>query len=157
MAPASWTRIGKISWISALDHPCTLITKLGPRRRHLFWNSLLPTQCFIVCCCWQEQKQTKHVQWVIYGTVSIYTTQRQMVGWMMNLKGFGRKRLSWPNRSTFPAFDCRDWENPRRTCRVSRPRFEPSTPEHEHYRYAILFIIVMKRCNLVSAPKCVRP
>lgn len=43
-----------------------------------------------------------------------------MVGWLINLKGFGRKWL-WPNQSTILAFGWSNWEKPQKTSvRIAR-------------------------------------
>jgi hypothetical protein len=44
-----------------------------------------------------------HSFWSLHDVVRNETTQRRMVGWLMNCNGFGRK-LSWPIRGTIPVF-----------------------------------------------------
>jgi hypothetical protein len=49
--------------------------------------------------------------WLFNDAISTYTVQRRMVGWVINWKGFRRKRL-WPHGGTLPPFAWQDWENP---------------------------------------------
>jgi hypothetical protein len=108
--PADWSRIEELSRISNLNHPFTLTTKLGSRGRALFWNTLLSTNSFVVHSRWWEQKQTKHVWWFIL------RHGQYLIGWLINLKGFERTRLSWPIRINIQAYPWRDWGKPRKTC-----------------------------------------
>jgi hypothetical protein len=113
-----------MSRISTLNRPCTIITELGPRGRHLLWNRVLPTRCFIVNCRRPEQKQIKHVWWLSSPVDYIVLNGKIADEWWI-LKDLERR--------TNPKFLSEDWGKPRKVCQNSQCQGRDSNQTRPEY------------------------